>query len=261
MDIQYISDLHLEFYDEKPLPYESFLTPVAPYLVLAGDIGIPDLKGYGLFLEWCSSRWEKIFVVAGNHEYYTSKTPLKLDLETKEAKIRSICESYPNIYFLQCDSVLIPEHKVRILGCTLWSSVPDSVKEMAMLYMNDSRQILLSGSQRFTPWSMTDLHERHRLWLEEAIQNCEQKNERCLVITHYLPSYSLIAEKYEGHPLNSCFASDCEDLMRPPVVGWFCGHSHTGVQKTIRGSVCVLNPYGYPGEDVETRSKTAVLRL
>ncbi len=261
MEIQYSSDLHLEFYDDKSLPYEQFLTPVAPYLVLAGDIGIPDLKGYGLFLEWCSSRWTKIFVVAGNHEYYTSKTPVKLDLEAKEAKIRSLCESLPNVQFLQCDSVLLPEYGIRVLGCTLWSSVPDSVKEKAMMYMNDSRQILVSGTQRFTPWDMTSLHERHRLWLDEEIQKCEQNKERCLVVTHYLPSDSLIAEKYQGHPLNSCFASDCEDLMRPPVVGWICGHSHTGVQRTIQGVMCVMNPYGYPGEDVETRSKTAVLRL
>jgi hypothetical protein len=71
MMIQYVSDIHLEFHDKmntgslQPL---LFVKPVAPYLVLAGDIGVPDLKGYSVFLQWCSENWNAVFLVAGNHE-------------------------------------------------------------------------------------------------------------------------------------------------------------------------------------------------
>jgi len=264
MEIQYISDLHLEFHDTNntgAIRPEMFVTPVAPYLVLAGDIGIPTLRSYGAFLHWCSQNWKQVYLVAGNHEFYNVRCPVKTDMGSKKEVLRSLCQGLPNVHFLDCETRLIPETNVRVLGCTLWSEIPDCVRDKAMTYMNDARQILHLKDVPFTPSLMSGVHANQKQWLNQEIHKCELTNEKCLVVTHYLPSYSLIAEKYQGHFLNACFASDCEELMRPPVVGWICGHSHTGVQTTIHGVPCAMNPYGYPGEDVETRSKTAVLRL
>ena len=256
MNIQYISDLHLEFYDGEIDP-EQFVTPVAPYLVLAGDIGIPERKNYSAFLRWCSDHWKHVFVVAGNHEYY-SKT---VDMPTKLQRMREICGALPTVSFLDCDTVLLPEHNLRILGCTLWSFIPDNVKEKAVQYMNDTNHMYKSPTEHFTPWDMTEAFAKQRVWLSSEIDKCAAAKERCLVVTHYLPLYSLIAEQYKGHLLNACFASDCEDLLRPPVCGWICGHTHTGMAVTIQGIPCCINPYGYPREDVETRCKTATLHL
>jgi hypothetical protein len=50
-------------------------------------------------------------------------------------------------------------------------------------------------------------------------------------------------------------------LFRPPVVGWICGHTHTGMKRYIHGIPCCVNPYGYPQETVETRDREAVLQI
>lgn len=264
MSLQYVSDIHLEFYDKQntgSIDPSQFITPTAPYLALVGDIGIPELAAYSVFLRWCSQKWKQIFVVAGNHEYYRYRCEEKNDMETKRKSIQTICSGLSNVTFLDCSSALIPELNVRLLGCTLWSSIPDCLTGKVVTYMNDTRQILKEKDVPFLPNNMTELHEKERQWLNQEIHKCELTNERCIVLTHYLPSYSLIAEKYKGHFLNACFASDCEDLMRPPVIAWICGHSHMGVQTEIHGVQCHMNPFGYPGEDVPSRSKAACLSL
>lgn len=264
MKFQYISDIHLEFYDTNNTGSffpNSYLHPIAPYLVLAGDIGIPELKSYRIFLEWCSSRWKHIFLVAGNHEYYTYRCSTKSDMKTKQALIQEICSEFSNIHFLNCDSFYLQEEGIRILGCTLWSDIPEAKLGKAIAYMNDTRFIVEKDNIFITPQRVSELHKEEKTWLENQILQCQQNKEECLVITHHLPSFSLIHEKYKAHPLNVCFASECESLIHSPVKGWICGHSHTAMEITIHDVPCRLNPYGYPGEIVETRNKMSVLEI
>ncbi len=67
MRIQYISDIHLEFF--KVLP-KQIVRPVADILCLAGDIGYPFSSLYRDFLKQVSRDFKKVFLIAGNHEYY-----------------------------------------------------------------------------------------------------------------------------------------------------------------------------------------------
>jgi len=85
MRVQYISDIHLELYKDLPeAAFVNFITPDAPYLALCGDIGIPDFKNYEKFISWCAPRWNKIFIIAGNHEYYNFNCPKKNGYANKE---------------------------------------------------------------------------------------------------------------------------------------------------------------------------------
>jgi len=264
MMVQYVSDIHLEFHDKmntgslQPL---LFVKPVAPYLVLAGDIGVPDLKGYSVFLQWCSENWNAVFLVAGNHEYYNFRCPEKTTMSQKNQKLVEICKQFPNVHFLDRSSVYLPDENLRILGCTLWTDIPDSVEDKAAIHMNETRQVLDWQGGPLYPWTISRLHHVEKQWLLQEIERCEINLEKCLVVTHHLPSYSLIHEKYAGSSLNCCFASHSEDLFRPPVVGWICGHTHTGMKRTLRGIPCVINPVGYPGEVVESKDTAAVLHL
>jgi len=65
-----LSDIHLEFLGTleslPPIPND------APYLFLVGDIGYPASENYQKFLLAQSERFKGVFVVAGNHEFYTS---------------------------------------------------------------------------------------------------------------------------------------------------------------------------------------------
>jgi len=69
--IQVISDTHIEM---QRLDWMDLVEPCAPYLALLGDIGIVNMdnkyENYKNFLLKQANQFEKIFVLAGNHEYY-----------------------------------------------------------------------------------------------------------------------------------------------------------------------------------------------
>lgn len=262
--IQYISDTHLEHHDRRNEGYlvpSMFVKPSAPYLALCGDIGNPDLLAYEAFLRWCSMSYKLVFLVAGNHEFYNYRSPQPSDIPTRTQRLKEICARYKNIVYLDCTSHSLEQYNLRILGCTLWSDTSEGDEAKIITYMNDARNIHAEGTEPLVPHRMTALHKQHKEWLSKEIQAAKKAGESVLVLTHYLPSFQLIHEKYQGHPLNLCFASNCEDLLVDPVKAWICGHSHTGVKKEINGVLCVMNPYGYPGEKVETRNSQAVLTL
>ena len=262
--LQYISDIHLEHHDKNNEGYlvpSMFLKPSASYLALCGDIGNPDLPTYEALLRWCSKSYKLVFLVAGNHEFYNYRSSQKSDMDTRLQKIRTMCSAYNNIIFLNRDTYYLPEYNLRILGCTLWSDTSSGDEEKIIMYMNDARNILVDGETPFLPTKMTELHHIDRDWINDELAKAREKNESVIVLTHYLPSYQLIHEKYQGHPLNMCFASNCEDLLQEPVKVWICGHSHTGMKVNLFGVQCLMNPYGYPGERVETRKRDEVVIL
>ncbi len=76
MKIQIASDIHLEFYKNKPRDRHFFQTLVDPstaadVLVLAGDIGYPEDHITREFIKWACESWPKVYWVLGNHEYYS----------------------------------------------------------------------------------------------------------------------------------------------------------------------------------------------
>ena len=84
MRIQYISDLHLEHYHNLKIPsiFRRIIESVGDILILAGDIGYPSEKHYTDFIQFISDKYEKIFLILGNHEYYkTHLNPVKVILE------------------------------------------------------------------------------------------------------------------------------------------------------------------------------------
>jgi len=67
------------------------------------------------FLETTSHKFEKIFIIAGNHEYYNNDI-----IKTKE-HISLICKNYKNISFLDNSSEYYKNY--NFIGTTLWSHI------------------------------------------------------------------------------------------------------------------------------------------
>lgn len=67
-----MSDIHIEL-SKTPDKYINRFIPSQSsddVLILAGDIGNPTSKIYKLFLTEISKYYAKVFIIAGNHEYY-----------------------------------------------------------------------------------------------------------------------------------------------------------------------------------------------
>jgi hypothetical protein len=252
--IQYASDLHLEFAENFVAP--TILKPIAPVLALAGDVGRPDKRTYRDFLQYCSANWDSVFIVAGNHEFYNSSR-----IQFKQSNIQTVTQraaaieqtvaEFPNVHFLNRRRV--DYRGIAFLGCTLWTDTSANF-DLAAASMNDYAVITTDGRTPLTPQETTAWHYTDRTWLADAIATCASTCTPAVVLTHHLPSSAFIASKFQGHPLNMCFAARCDALIKPPVRAWIAGHTHAAVNRhwTIEGGMEVIhgvvNPRGYPGE-------------
>ena len=237
MNVRYFSDLHLEFIE--PSKIHQFIRNIPSgsdeICILAGDIGNPYQSNYDIFMKFISENFKKTFVIAGNHEYYNKTKTIP---ETNEFMI-GYFQQFHNITFLNNSY----EHynNYCFIGATLWSKITNPRYEI-----NDIYKI-----PRFDSVEYNKLHEASVDFLEDALQN----NENCIVITHHVPSESLIDSKYKTPqmlPYNQWFCCDMDEMIetkKDKIKYWIYGHTHTPSNVTINGIPFLCNPIGYPDEN------------
>lgn len=226
MKIRLLSDLHLELSNIK-LEFDNN----ADIIILAGDIGSPYKDNYNELIKQLSSTHKKVFIITGNHEYYQRNHTM----HKTESKIRTLCSTYNNVHFLQKESYVY--EGIRFIGCTLWSNITDKT---LCKYMNDFTYI-----PNFTFDKYVNLHNDHKTWLENELQNTGEF-DITVVITHHLPNPQLVSEKYKDDPLNCFFASD---MNTNGANIWCYGHSHMSNYKIIDDIHFYCNPRGYSNEN------------
>lgn len=241
MKIQYISDIHLEYYGDDIIE----LPIMAEYLALVGDIGNPTYKNYDKFLNWCSNNYRDVFLVLGNHEHYHLENMLDMD-----EIVNKIVIKYSNVHFLNNSSYIIDDY--IFLGTILWSYVPNNAKNIVEKYDNDYRCIKLNGVAISVDITNKLFHKNVK-WLEEEID--QFKDKKVIVLTHFAPLMRGTSDpKYEidGRLLNHAFASDLSYLMEKPIKLWIFGHTHWTCNFTYNGVQIVSNGVGYKGEKTYT---------
>jgi len=261
-----LSDTHTDFYHEIPSKMEKHLNDLAsltPWLVLAGDISRPSHPLYRGLLKTVSRLFRQVILVSGNHEYYRKppgcdREPQHASEEEKEEserhnlfeakaeeQIRAEISGLTNVHFLQREGATLEwrnssgVERIHFLGCTLWSTPPQWMWKGLPQMMGVSWE------------KYVKMHQRDKEWLEETLLELNRekstRGEKKVVVTHHLPSFQMVHEKYKDF-YSGMHASSQENLLRLADV-WVCGHSHAYVRKKINGCLCVLNPYGYPKEE------------
>lgn len=239
MIIQYFSDIHLEFIEKSKL--EEFLENIKAspnaVCICAGDIGNPlhSNNHYDRFMKHVSKCFKKVFVIAGNHEYYQS-TAL---ISEVNAYLSDYFTQYSNISFLNNTVELYEDY--TFIGTTLWSHIANP--EYAI---NDVRNIPNCDTIQYN-----QLNARCVDFLKTALKT----NTNCIVITHHMPSESLIDSKYKTHtfaPYNQWFYCNMDsviDMYKTKIKCWIYGHTHTPSTTEINNIPFICNPIGYPNEN------------
>ena len=237
MKVRYFSDLHLEFI--KPNKIEAFIRKIPTgnneICILAGDIGNPYQKNYDVFMNFINKNFIKTFYITGNHEYYNK---IKTIQETNEF-LEDYFQQFNNISFLNNNFEIYDNY--CFIGTTLWSEITNPTYEINDIY----------SIPNFNYIQYNRLNRLSISFLEDTLQ----KNKNCIVITHHVPSISLINVKYKTQqmmPYNQWFYCNMDDLIESnenKIKYWIYGHTHTP-SNVIKNKISFLcNPIGYPNEN------------
>ena len=237
MKIRYFSDLHLEFI--KPNEIELFLRKIPPGIdeicILAGDIGNPYKTNYDIFMKFISKNFKKTFVIPGNHEYYNKTKTIQ---ETNDF-MKNYFQKFNNISFL--NNNYEKYNNYCFIGTTLWSKVTNPKYEI-----NDMNRIPNFDYIEYNKLNMLSV-----AFLEDTLHN----NDNCVIITHHIPSESLVDIKYKNKQMfqyNQWFYCNMDNLIetkKDKIKCWIYGHTHTPSNVIINGISFLCNPIGYPNEN------------
>jgi predicted phosphohydrolase len=238
MKLRYFSDLHLEFM--KPNKIVKFVNKIKKgepdeICILAGDIGNPYKYNYQIFMEFINKSFQKTFIIAGNHEYYNKTKKIE---ETNH---------FLSEYFLKFNNICYLNNEYEIynnycfIGTTLWSHITNLANKIS-----DIDQIPDFNIDKYNELNYENV---------EFLNNAIRDNTNCIIITHHVPSFSLIDSKYKTTELmqyNQWFYCDLDNfisLNRNKISCWIYGHTHTYAYNLIYNIPFICNPIGYPNEN------------
>ncbi len=247
MKIRYLSDLHLEFIETNKI--DDFIKQIPSGIdeicVLAGDIGNPYKSNYDIFMNFISKNFKKTFIIAGNHEYYNKKKTIK---DVNEY-MKDYFQKFNNISFLNNNYEIYNDY--CFVGTTLWSKITNPQYEI-----NDVYKIRNFNYNEYNKLNMLSVK-----FLEDTLLN----NEKCIIITHHMPSESLIDIKYKTttmQPYNQWFYCNMDELIetnKNKIKCWIYGHTHTPSNVIINDIPFLCNPIGYPNENQNINFSTTIV--
>jgi Calcineurin-like phosphoesterase len=243
VQLQVVSDLHLE----AGRHYSDFNIPrSAPYLVLAGDIGrLLDYDDYLGFLRRHCARFEHVYLVLGNHEFYGRSREEGLEAA---ASLEAEPELHLKLTVMNRTRVDI-NSRVILLGCTLQSHIPSESYSAVEKRVNDFRQI--------NNWTIDHHNAEHTLdigWLRAQVQTIfhENPHRRIVIVTHHAPSLRNTCKPPQEE--NSWSSAFCTNILESEIDSWLgsgCvrywifGHTHW-CSEFRRGNMTVIsNQRGY----------------
>ena len=237
MKVQVVSDLHLEFDSIENIT--SLIKPSARVLIIAGDLCSEGHKQKMDFVKWASKNWEYIIHVPGNHEYYGEVFPTKprLDYLAHNYVVADNTEVYLEDYTFICS--------------TLWSYIPPQYSVKIANWLNDFSYIkTLPHGYTLTVAEYNNAHDAAKEFIREEVAR-HQEGDNVVVITHHLPVWDIVSDKWKTDELTFGFASNMNYDLRDfsgIVKAWIHGHSHNHNETEIENIKLVRNPLGYPDE-------------
>jgi len=246
---QYLSDIHLEY-----LTYIPYIKKTANNLFLVGDIGHPGTFLFNKFLNKCSETYKNVFLVYGNHEYYSILRGRNKKIETMQQKLEYAKDFPSNVYFLNNSCVYfhkttqIVQHSlnpgdnkkdyIKIIGSTLWSDRGQNANNFKNIFMEENKLLTFEHQSQ--------LYRESKYYL---ICELYREDIESIILTHYTTNLYTNGTYLDNKDTNHIR----ELFMNRNLIACINGHTHTSVNLIAPGTNIKLlaNCFGYKGESQE----------
>lgn len=276
LKIDYISDLHLDFYiksknpDDKKaklgiIEFIGFILnralPPGDVLIIAGDLGHYNSQIRLLLIE-LKKIYKHVIVTFGNHDLYMISNNImkkyKGKSENRLIELEEICREL-DVHYL--NGQVIEIDGVRIGGTGSWYDLKTS--EDLVLWnkiMNDSN-LIYKGNERPSNGMYSMYNSRVssnwdpiKFWEQEREKLERVAKEKCHVfVTHVALNYApdeIMHPEYVGDKSNLFYYTNNLDILKESGCKVHIhGHTHQKFEYEVDGIRVYCNPLGYAGEN------------
>lgn len=241
MNIQFVSDLHLEFPENRIYLAKHPLKVTGDILLVAGDtayLDLPDAKNdtYSAyqFWDWASKNYKQVVVCFGNHDFYGY-----YDLHSMT---NGFCKQIRHNVHAYYNSVVHLED-IDIIVSTLWSMIKPCDAFLTERNVSDFYRIMYDG-HRLTADDFNHEHERCFTFIQQAISGSDAK--KIIVVTHHVPTQLCTATEFLNSTINGAFTVELgEFIANSQIDYWIYGHSHRNIKAQIGDTLILSNQLGY----------------
>ena len=241
LKIQFVSDLHLEFPDNRAWLVAHPLEVTGDILLIAGDTAYLDLPDSGRetykaydFWDWASRNYKQVIVCLGNHDFYGY-----YDLATMPD---GYClDIRPNVKAYYNSVVHLPD--VDIIVSTLWSFIEPDIDFIVERSVSDFYRIKYEG-HRLNAQNFNAEHERCLAFIKQSVTESQAKTK--IVLTHHVPTQLCTVDEFKGSTINGAFTVELGDYIADSGIDyWIYGHSHRNMDAKIGKTQIISNQFGY----------------
>ena len=264
LNIQIVSDLHVEFWANKK--QFNFVKPVAPILALLGDIcccgSDADFSLFKRFINEVLPLYEQIIFISGNHEYYNNtkiKPEYKNTIEGIDEKIKQFFKSTsPKLHHLNNSSIKLSDGKDTyiIIGSTLWSWIPENRRGSIQSQMNDYSYIYFNNKKPLplTSNHVAEMFTNNVKYIKQQIAKYKDRY-KIIIFTHHKP---YLSTSYDINGLSVAYESDLSSLFDEYINLWAYGHTHIADSSMHKKVWFYSNPKGYPNQKTNYKKNVSI---
>lgn len=250
MKVQIVSDLHMEFFENKT---RFCLNKNADLLIIAGDLGNALSRQLEFIKEICKKL--PVIFILGNHDPMWSSIKETINF-WKSVKIE-------NFYFLNNETIEIKG--IHFIGSTLWSDLNKDPANNLFIMKNVADYKTIYKDDDDTKFVSTfDMQKKFEECYNFLNKELSKDYKRKVLITHHLPTYASVSDKYQSSRMNAAFVSDLSNMLLYANNLELCIHGHTHdtfdyMLADVLRVVC--NPLGYPSENNNGYSNDLLVEL
>lgn len=239
--IQVFSDIYFDLLSSKDIVPQ--IMPLAKYLFLPGNICTLYHKMLFTFLDYCSQKWEKTFIVPGNHDFYSTKqnyTSLNFEFHMK------ISERYKNIYYLNNAKASLDEN-IDVYGSILWSKPLLNRFEVTQFADFRSIQMFCEKKKHNTLIDykfITTLSNEDTAYLVQSIT--ENTHKKIIIMTHFPATQTGTTNPKKG--AHEDFGNILDKVQLSNVIVWVSGHTHWSHDIVYNNTRLISNQLGHAFE-------------